>query len=84
VYNTDVFYRFPFESAGFTQGEWNEMPRGNKMIIKQYYLNDRDDDQTALYAEYETMHQVWRVKNEYNMDARPDVRISFADFNIVA
>ncbi len=83
MYNQHVFYSFPYQLAGFTHDEWEAMPRGDRVLIRDYYLNGEDADQTAIYNEYETMHQVWKIKRDHNMDTRPNIKITYSDLHIV-
>ncbi len=77
-----MLYRFPFHLAGFTEDEWETMPRGDRVLVRDYYLNGRDTDQTMLYGEFETDYQPRKVSRKYKLEERPDVFISLDHFFI--
>ena len=76
-----MFYRFPFYQAGFTEEEWEEMPRGNKVIVRDYFLNKKDREQCLLYGEFETVYQVRKVEKYYDLESRPEIIFCAEDFN---
>lgn len=78
-----MFYRFPYHQAGFTDDEWELMPRGDRVLVRDYYLNGRDTDQTMLYDEFETDYQPRRAVQRYQLERRPDVSIRLEHFCIL-
>lgn len=77
-----MFYHFPFGAIGFTPDEWEIMPRTDRMVIKSWYLNGRNDERTALFEEYESARQVQNVKRRYSLQERPVVHFSWQDFTL--
>lgn len=76
-----MFLHFDYLQAGFTDEEWDQMPRRDRVLVRDYQLNGGDADQTAMYAEYDTAFQVEKVEKRYNLKKRPLVYFTFADFN---
>lgn len=77
-----MFYRFPYIAVGFSDEEWEGMPRGHRVLIRDWYLNGRDRDQTLLYDEFDTYSQVWRIEKKYKLKERPIVKINVWDLNV--
>lgn len=78
-----MFYRFPYHQAGFSDEEWEVMPRGDRVLVRSYYLNGRDTDQTMLFDEFDTDYQPRKVARKYKLETRPDVFISLDHFFIL-
>ena len=77
-----MFYNFPYQLAGFSHEDWEELPRGDRVIIRDYYLNGMSWEQTLIYDEYETSYQVRKVEIERKLEERPKISIRVADFRI--
>lgn len=56
------------------------MPRVDKTLIRDYYLNGRDETQTIIYAEYNSDTQMGHVRREYSLKNRPELQIHIEDF----
>ncbi len=78
-----MFYRVPHTALGFSEDEWDTMNRGDRVIIRDYYLNGGDREQTSLYCEYDTIYQVRKVERKYNLEQRPKLVIRFTNFQLV-
>lgn len=79
-----MFHHFDYFRYGFTDEEWDEIPRVDKVIIRDYALNGGDRDQTMWYGYYETIYQVRKAEKEYHLDRRPKIHFSYTDFNLVS
>ena len=77
-----MFYNFPYLSVGFSHEEWETMPRNHRTVIRDYYLNGRDDTATAIYDEYDTERQVQYIERTYQLRSRPSVEIRLHDFTL--
>lgn len=77
-----MFYTFPYWDAGFSEEEWENMPRGDKVLIRDYYLNGRNAIRTVLYDEYMSDYQMDKMHRQYHLEGRPNVCISIDSFNI--
>lgn len=62
--------------------EWDAIPRGDKAIIRDYYLNGTDTDQTAIYGFWETTHQVRKAEKTYELENRPKLYITAETFRL--
>lgn len=76
-----MFLRFPFHDIGFSDDEWEELPRGDRVLIRDYYLNGKDSEQTLLYAEYDTAYQVRKIERRYELKSRPEIHFVLSDFH---
>ena len=77
-----MFYYFPYHAVGFDDETWEAMPRVERVIVRDWYLNGRDRRQTTTYGEYDTPFQVGKVERKYNLHQRPFLRIQTADFHL--
>ncbi len=77
-----MFYDFPYLKAGFKEEEWEEVPRTDKVIIKAFYMNEGDLDQTMLSEFYETDRKVRGAVKTYGLFSRPFVQVKLADLHI--
>lgn len=71
-----MFFVFPFQKLGFTEDQWEGMPRNDRVIIRDFELNNRDVDQTMFYDYYETSSKIRKVINRYNLKSRPQLQLS--------
>ncbi len=76
--NSICFYDFRYDHVGFTDEDWDEITRGDKMIIRDYYLNHRDITCTQLYSFYSKPDKVEKVERAYHLSYRPPL---FIDIN---
>lgn len=76
-----MFWHFEPEKAGFTEEEWDRVPRRDRVLIKSYHLNGGDIDQTFLFCEYETQRQVRLTEKRYELEHRPLIQLSYSDFH---
>lgn len=77
-----MLYRFDHTQAGFTDEEWEDVSRGDKVIIRDWYLHGGDKEQVMLFNYYETDRQIRRAVNFYELRSRPLLQISLASFSI--
>jgi len=70
-----LFWDFPHEEVGFTMWQWDEVPRGDKAIIRDYYLNHKDRELTSIYGFWDTIHQVRKAEKQYELEKRPCIDI---------
>jgi hypothetical protein len=77
-----MFLDFPFEQIGFSEAEWEQMPRNHKVLIRDFALNGYDDTRTVLYDEYQSDYELNKVKRKYKLSQRPVVHFSSTDFCI--
>ena len=75
-----MLFDFNFKEVGFSDEEWEEIPRTSKCVIRSYYLNGRDKEETMLYEFLQTDWKVRQTINRYHLKERPVPRISLADF----
>tara|TARA_Y100000310_G_scaffold26154_3_gene24969 strand:+ start:3894 stop:4133 length:240 start_codon:yes stop_codon:yes gene_type:complete len=73
-----MFMLFPFEQAGFTETEWEKVPRVKKCIVRSYFLNNRDVRQAAICDYYETSDFVHRTVKHYKLEDIPPLGIRVA------
>lgn len=76
-----MFFNFPYESIGFSEEEWEDVSRTDKLIIRDFYLNGCDKDQTMLFGFYETDRKVRTAIKKYNLPQRVHPQLSVAMFN---
>lgn len=77
-----MFYNFEPSEAQFSDEEWDTIPRTDKVIIRDWYLNGCNNDQTMMYGFYETEFKVRRAVDKYELRARPRVQLSLASFRL--
>ena len=77
-----MFYSFPYRALDFTQDQWDAMPRVERVLIRDYYLNGRDTKQTAAYGEYDTPYQVWKIIKKYDLKTRAAPMIKLCEFHL--
>lgn len=68
-----MFIDFPYRDIGFSDEEWEAIPCGVRRVIRDYYLNRKNADQTMLYCYYDTGYQVRKVEREYKLEERPAI-----------
>lgn len=76
-----MFLSFAYHQAGFTDEQWEEIPRTDRVIIRDFFLNGRDVDQTMLYNYYETDSKVRKAVKRYDLKTRMMPHFSLADFS---
>lgn len=77
-----MFLDFRHRDLGFSDEEWEDMPRTHKVLIRDFALNGYDDIRTVLYDSYESDYELNKVKRVYQLSRRPRVQFSVQDFTI--
>lgn len=77
-----MFFNFDHAEADFTDEQWDDIPRTDKVIIRDFFLNDCNVDQTMLYGYYETDFKVRQAVHKYELRARPRIALSLARFHL--
>lgn len=77
-----MFYNFNPSEAGFSDETWDAIPRTDKVIVRDWYLNGGNNDDTMLYGFYETDFSIRSAVNKYELRARPRIQISLAHFHL--
>ena len=77
-----MFWMLPYQKVGFSEEEWENIPRGDRCIIRDYYLNDCDREETLKYSYYQTMHQVRMVERKYDLESRPLLSIRIEELTL--
>lgn len=66
-----IYWDFPHKEANFTDEDWYTISSGEKRLIRDWYLNDRDANATTLYRFDETTTQVRKAKKKFLLRLRP-------------
>ena len=74
----DMFILFPYKAVGFTESEWDKVPRVKKCIIRSYFLNNRSVRQAAICDYYATDDFVDRTVRDYGIKKTPPIGITVA------
>jgi hypothetical protein len=66
-----MLYDFPYLAAGFTEEEWDGIPRTDKTIIRDYYLFGGNQDKMLSFEFYDTDRKIRGAMKIYHLRARP-------------
>jgi len=75
-----MIYDFPYWRIGFHDDEWDMMPCNHRRIIRDFYINNRDDTSTIMYDFFETDFSLRMVKNRYGLESRENLPVGASDF----
>jgi hypothetical protein len=64
---------FPFYKIGFNAEEWLDIPRNDRVLIRDWYMCDMDETHTTIWDEYESEWTINKAKRLYNLETRPVV-----------
>lgn len=67
---------FPYLSAGFEEDEWYDIPRTDKLIIRDFYLMDGNKDRMVNFGFYESDRSVRGAMKMYALPLRPVLQLS--------
>ena len=74
-----------YVAYGFTDEDWDSIPRTSKVIIRDYAIHcDYDRDLTMMYGYYETIFQVRKVEKIYRLECRPKIENKYTTQLFVA
>ena len=65
---------------GFTDKQWNDIPKGQRRLIRDYHLNGCNKKATINYRYDDTDFEVRRVIGIYHLEDRPRNVLSAEDF----
>ena len=66
-----LFSAFPFFKIGYSAEEWLDIPRNDRVLIRDWYMLDRDETATTVWDEYESEWTIRKVIRTYDLEARP-------------
>ena len=69
-----MFFHFPYQKIGFSEEEWEKIPRNDRCVIRDYYLNGRNIRETTTYGFYETPWTIRKVIRIYKLKKRPQIK----------
>ena len=69
---------FPYIVADFRHDEWEEIPRTDKLIIRDYYLLKGNLDQIMNWSFYETDRKIRGAMKTYVINKRPKFDFAIA------
>lgn len=75
-----MFLNFDHTVVDFTEDEWESVSRVDKTIIREWFLNGRDNDQTMLSLYYETDKSIWKTVKGYDLKKRAQDKHHLAPF----
>ncbi len=77
-----MFYSFPYLQAGFSHDEWDDVPRTDKVIVRDYFMNEGNCEQASLFGFYDTDRSVRGAIKKYDLHKRPFVQVTLASIHI--
>ena len=77
-----MFWSLDYHALNFTDSEWDSMSRIDKVTIRDYVLNGYDREQTTIYNDYASIFQVRKVERQYDLERRPRMELSLAQFHL--
>lgn len=69
-----MFPCFPFCKIGFNAEEWLDIPRNDRVLIRDWYMCDRDETHTTIWDEYESEWTIRKTVRLYDLENRPVVQ----------
>lgn len=77
-----MLFNFDHREAGYTDDEWESIPRTDKVIIRDWHLHGGDKDQVMLFNFYETDRKIRRAVDIYELREKPLLQISLASLSL--
>lgn len=73
-----MLFDFPYLQAGFSDEQWDHVPRTDKVIIRDWYLMKGDLDAVMYFGFYQTDRHIRGAVKDYGLRARPQLQLSLA------
>ena len=78
-----MFFELIPRRIGFTEKEWEKIPKGQRRLIRDYHLNGCDKMATINYRYDDTDFEVRRTIKIYHLEERPTHVLNAEDFCLV-
>lgn len=78
-----MIYDFDFRRFNFTEDEWDEIPSGQKRLIRDYFLNGKDSVVTQMYRFDDTDCSVRLAVKRYALHNRPRLIVNLEEIEVV-
>ena len=72
-----MYSSFPYYKIGFDAESWLDIPRNDRVLIRDWYMCDCDETHTTIWDEYDSEWTINKTIRTYNLETRPVVHFDY-------